>query len=397
MKFPIPFLRHLLLGVFLFLSLSISAQYSSDNSFMLRALVKYDLEANGLYGKKENLMVTEVSNEAQPYAFDRKTSNLYVLTTNGNFEITLNKDYARIVKNNSRIPQLHGEELNQVIDRANAQLAQHFAQLNQQILDKRAANRRIAIADSLAKEREMEEARAAIERKRAEYRATHQWSKIPIGGHQLSCQEEDCDNTYQRDTVLCFAIKNDTILYINREELNLGIKIYQIHYTKIPQSLQQDEAFNYHLLVFKDSIDAHSLNISSIPTLTKQLNAIEYASYIDELRKMAPYGFIVKWSWDNEVTVSLQLKYFNSNKKRIKYIEVHWAAINDVGDVRGRGSFRGTGPLGFLESGSWDWDRSLYFVADDATTMRITKVILTYMNGTKKILTGDAIVIDDSE
>ena len=66
MKFPIPFLRHLLLGVFLFLSLSISAQYSSDNSFMLRALVKYDLEANGLYGKKENLMVTEVSNEAQP-------------------------------------------------------------------------------------------------------------------------------------------------------------------------------------------------------------------------------------------------------------------------------------------------------------------------------------------
>ena len=59
---------------------------------MLRALVKYDLEANGLYGKKENLMVTEVSNEAQPYAFDRKTSNLYVLTTNGNFEITLNND-----------------------------------------------------------------------------------------------------------------------------------------------------------------------------------------------------------------------------------------------------------------------------------------------------------------
>ena len=84
------------------------------------------------------------------------------------------------------------------------------------------------------------------------------------------------------------------------------------------------------MLVFKDSIDAHSLNISSIPTLTKQLNAIEYASYIDELRKMAPYGFIVKWSWDNEVTVSLQLRYFNSNKKRIKYIEVHWLAINDV-------------------------------------------------------------------
>ena len=166
MKYPIPFHKLLILAVVAFMSLSTSAQYSSSNSFMLRALVKYDQETNGLYSKKENIMVTEVSHSAQPYAFDKKTSNLYVLTENGNYEITLNKDYAQAIKHNSRIPQLRGEELNQAIDRANAQLAQHFAQLNQQILDKRAADRRNAIADSLEKERELEEARAAIEKKK---------------------------------------------------------------------------------------------------------------------------------------------------------------------------------------------------------------------------------------
>ena len=96
MKYPLPFHKLLILAVVAFLSLSTSAQYSSSNSFMLRALVKYDQEANGLYRKKENIMVTEVSHSAQPYAFDKKTSNLYVLTENGNYEITLNKTMLKL-------------------------------------------------------------------------------------------------------------------------------------------------------------------------------------------------------------------------------------------------------------------------------------------------------------
>lgn len=34
----------------------------------------------------------------------------YVLTANGNFVVTLNKDYAKIVKKNPDIPQLKTEE-----------------------------------------------------------------------------------------------------------------------------------------------------------------------------------------------------------------------------------------------------------------------------------------------
>ena len=37
-------------------------------------------------------------------------------------------------------------------------------------------------------------------------------------------------------------------------------------------------------------------------------------------------------------------------------------------------------------SANWSWDSSSYYVAGDASNMEITKVILTYMNGTQKVL-----------
>lgn len=42
-----------------------------------------------------------------------------------------------------------------------------------------------------------------------------------------------------------------------------------------------------------------------------------------------------------------------------------------------------TGPLEEWESASWDWDHSSYNVAGDASKMNISKVIITYTNGTK--------------
>ena len=70
-------------------------------------------------------------------------------------------------------------------------------------------------------------------------------------------------------------------------------------------------------------------------------------------------------------------------KNTIKYIEVFFVVSNDVGDVRKTGSFKGTGPLEEWESASWDWDHSSYYVAGDASKMNISKVIITYTNGTK--------------
>lgn len=70
---------------------------------------------------------------------------------------------------------------------------------------------------------------------------------------------------------------------------------------------------------------------------------------------------------------------------------------NDVNDVRGSGHFKGTGPVEYMHSGSWDWDSSYYFVGGDATNMRITKLIITYMNGTQKVLNRNMLRFNSSD
>lgn len=92
------------------------------------------------------------------------------------------------------------------------------------------------------------------------------------------------------------------------------------------------------------------------------------------------------WGWDDEFSVSFHFDYVNINPKTIKYIDVYWKITNDVGDVRKTGHFKGTGPLKQYMSANWSWDSSSYYVAGDASNMEITKVILTYMNGTQKVL-----------
>lgn len=107
------------------------------------------------------------------------------------------------------------------------------------------------------------------------------------------------------------------------------------------------------------------------------------------MRNEAPYGYIDDWGWNDEYSmVTFHFSFVNTNPKTIKYITVYFKISNDVGDVRKTGYFKGTGPLAEGESASWNWDSSSYFVSGDATSMNITKVILTYMNGMKQTLTG---------
>jgi hypothetical protein len=73
----------------------------------------------------------------------------------------------------------------------------------------------------------------------------------------------------------------------------------------------------------------------------------------------------------------------NTNSKTIRYIDVYFKVTMVLVMLEKSDTFRNR-PLKEFESGSWEWDSSSYYVAGDASNMNITKVILTYMNGTKK-------------
>ena len=141
--------------------------------------------------------------------------------------------------------------------------------------------------------------------------------------------------------------------------------------------------------MFKDSL---SKNSDLCPDLINALNYHYLDQHIKEVKRDAPYGFFEDWGWNDEYSVvTFNFEYTNMNVKTIRYIDVYFRITNDVGDVRMTGHFKGTGPLKELETASWNWDSSSYYVAGDASNAKIVKVILTYMNGSQKVLTGNMI------
>ena len=231
---------------------------------------------------------------------------------------------------------------------------------------------------------------AQLKKERSDYMETHNWRMVPTGNKSLYCDE--CEKSFSEDSLFTIGIKNDTIYYFTRTDGRLGYTYITGHKSELSQSLKEYSPFRYHYEIFKDSLTDESEDYDLI---TSELSYHYLDEYVKRLKKRAPYGFFTDWGWDSEYScISFHFNYMNTNRNTIKYIDVYFKVTNDVGDLRKTGHFQGTGPLREFESASWEWDTSYYYVSGDASNMNITKVILTYMNGTKKVLTGNLLVFE---
>lgn len=364
---------------------AIHAQFTSANSFIRKEIVSYSKDSKGFYVKNTNKMTDVVVGVVENYAYDKKAQNLYVLTENSNVIITLTKDYAKIIKKNKYIPQLSGEELDKVIEKHNEQLHEKFSALNQK--------REQQITDSINKARQdsIDEVNrrnaivAAQTKAREDYINSHNSHIVPLGDNTMNC--DICDEYINtKDVFYTIGIRNDTIYYATVKEGKLGLSYIEPHESKIPSSLSKDKDFLYHYEAFRDSLTDDSTDYAD---MVRYFGYQYYTDYLTRLKKAAPFGYVDEWGWDSEYSmVTFNIRYTNTNAKTIKYLTVYFKITNDVGDIRKTGYFQGTGPLKEGETASWDWDSSSYFTAGDASKMSITKIVLTYMNGTKQVVTG---------
>ena len=383
--------RKLLLLIFLFSLSSLNAQiYNENNSLMRKALVLYQRDAKGFYQKSENVSLSEVKDISEIYAYDKKSHELYIMTSNGNCVITVADNYAKFLKKNKNIPQLKGAELNAAVLGVSKRLEEHFALLNQQRQRRIEDSIAKAKADSIEKAKQDSIRLITLRNQRENYRKSHDWHWVPIPKESLSCSL--CDKKiYYGDSLYCVAFRNDTLLHITREDLALGITFIQLHPMPIKASLKSNKDFRYHFEIYGDSLRSESDLFDDV----EGLNFSSLSDAVAELKKEAPYGYFNDWNWSCEYgSIQFDFKYTNTNKATIKYIDVYWVVKNDVNDVRKTGHFKGTGPLAEFESASWNWDYSLYYVAGDASQMNITKVIITYTNGTTKTLSKSMLRFD---
>jgi len=367
---------------------NLGVKFGSFESTSRKAIILYTKDAHGFYQKTENVSLDEVKNIQKIYAYDKKTQNLFVETNNGNCIVMLKDTYAKIYKKNKNIPQLKGTNLENAINQVSTQLDAKFLNLNEKrrvfIQDSIAK----AKADSIAKAKEDSIQNAAKQKEYARYRRTHNYHDVPTSNIALTCKI--CNQTIKEDELYVIGIVKDTIVYITYGGGDLDQYYTIVHKSHIPLMLAKDPKFSQHVLAFKDSLEQDETFLNE--TLLNYYNAKYRLEYYQDIEKKAPYGYFESWSWNNKYSfVTFDFRYINTNKKTIKYIDVYWKIKNDVNDVRCSGHFKGTGPLAYDESASWSWDYSSYYAAGDATHMNITKVILTYMDGTQKVLTGNQI------
>lgn len=371
------------------------AQFSELNSLLRTALVEYKMDASGLYVKNTNVSVDKVNKVKLYYAYDVKARSLYALTDNSNCVIVLSEEDAKVFRKNKQIPQIKGSKLDDEILVINNQLDEKFRALNEK--------RKQFMADSIAKAKRdsiIQEMRAATEKalnekKKQDYINSHEWFWVPVKNEYLKC--ELCDNsTYRMDSIMCCGIKNDSIYAVEIKQMPLGVKRGEVHKYHLSDNLKKNKDFLYHYEVFRDSLlsNGHKMLIDD-PT---EFNYYSLISSLEKVQKIAPYGFVEEWHWNDSYSmITFDIKYTNTNKKTIKYINVFFKVTNDVGDVRKTGNFQGTGPVEQWTTSSWDWDSSHYFVAGDATKMNITKIIITYMDGSQKVLSQNMIKYNDEE
>lgn len=387
-----------LLMIFCFNAITLNAQtiYHPQNCYQRSTILLYDKTDDGTWNEiNKPLSLDKVDNINYEYAYDEKNRNLYVVTNNANVRITLfdNKETKRLMKN-SLVPRLEGNSLQTEINKQSNILRQKFQTINTHIQD--------SIENKKERDKQEKEYNDSIDKI---YFDKHKktWYAFPINVTSLTCY--DCrqridlvDHSFvDKDGVswlgVCHVSQDKQFLYYFCHELGLlNIKKLCAHKLIIPDVLKNYDKFQRHIRIFADSIK----NINETRNFDEDIDLInDYHPelFSDEMQKIAPYGFVEDYRWDDEYGyVRLDFSYTNTNKKTIKYIKPYFQITNDVNDIRCNGYFSGTGPLKQYDTASWYWDDSNYYVAHDASQMKITKLVITYMDGTTKILDKNHIV-----
>lgn len=384
-------MRALMILICVCFATSLRAQTNSFDMYNSRsrtAIVLYERDSKGFWKKKENVNLTNTVYVNECYAFNKKTKELFVKNDNSNCIIQLNDNVAKYYKKYSNVPQLKDEELDAAIERVNRELEEKYAYLNEK--HQKAINESLERArqDSIRKAVE-DSIRAEQKRARVtNYRNTHDWHWVPVKSGSLFCTL--CNKSINiKDSIYSMSIRNDSVYWFDMEKGIIDLSYLVAHAAKISREMNTDPNYLFHHEVFGDSLQYAK---PFYKTDAEAINIVNLGKYLDKVKNIAPNGVLLEWGWDDEFSVSFHFKYLNTNKKTIKYIALHWVIKNDVGDVRKTGYFKGTGPVEEWSSASWNWDHSSYYVAGDATIMNITKIVITYMDGTTVTIPKNKIV-----
>lgn len=387
-----------LLALVLFSTYSLGQEYVSPSKFFIRGKIdinfifQYRIGRDGLYHKFETNGVRFFSDEYSQYnkaveglehfyCYDDNNNMFYYYTENTiGFYNPTHSNYIKFIKNymkEGKVKKVKEEEAMLLTMNILEEMDEKYQKKNDSIAQK--------------KVKTMEE-----------YRKSHDWRNLSMSkSYGLKC--EFCDiNHYMKDYRVMF-ISADTLYYLlEKPDMSLlGINQVGIHFSTLTSEFKNDSQFKEYIDIWRDSI-ANNSNFNNQGAAI--FNIIQYNEFKDKVMAAAPTGFMQKWGWNLNSAQGIEpyFSFFNTSKKTIKYVDFYFSIYNPVGDrcyLRYENSYvgnvRGVGPVEPFDSGSWAWDRATHYTSADASEMRIVKLVITYMDGTKKTIPNSSIIYDN--
>ena len=368
---------------------------------------RYELNKDGLYQYKECDDHVVTSNDYYKlsdgnerfFGYDKKYNRYYFYTNNiiGYYSPTKlvdTKDYKKKIIDN-KVPIFSLEDVPQIKSIARNILDKVYKEKNDSINEVR------RIAKEKQREKEIKDSLEAIKRKAEkleEYRKNHSWHDL-ILDYAVKMNCKFCDLEHLDRTFYVLSLSSDTIYYLqDNPNINiLGKSLSGIHYAEINDVLKQSKKFKEYLEIWHDSLALHN---DFTNDEAKTINLYTYVKFKSDIQKEAPYGFIGNWGWNLNSADGVEpyFSFFNTSEKTIKYVDFYFSLYNAVGDrcylrydKSYTGHVRGVGPVEPGSYGSWEWDRATHYTSADASEMKITKIVITFMDKTVRTLTGNAI------
>ena len=325
------------------------------------------------------------------FIVDKKSNKFYFYSDNYIGYYSPNKKWGTDIINgvkNTNVPLVTSESINDITNIARNALNKIYDKKNDSIISYRneviRKNNEKRINDSI------EEAKRNYNELN-EYRKTHSWRDLVNFG-LLQCKS--CNDLFSEIKVL--SINADTVFFFKENNtIILGETYAPYHYTVITE--KNKELDNYKK-IWKDSIEKNKLLLTT--EVLERLNEYNRLNFLKNIIKKAPYGYIENWGWELNSADGIEpyFSYRNTSSKTIKYVDFYFSVFNQVGDkcfLRYNNSYvghvRGVGPVSPYESASWNWDSATHYTSGDASEMRVVKLVITYMDKTTKILTGNNI------
>ncbi len=380
--------KRLITCMLLLASISCMAQFDDSNSYVRKTLLEYEMDRDGYYYKQEGALVEKVENVISMYAFDKKSSNLYVQTEKGNYVVVLNKENAKIYKNSKLAPIMSEKLIDAEVARVNRMLTERFDSINKAYtkhLRDSAEQVRLAYLEKLRQD-SIEKARQ--EAAELEYFQNHDWHDLPINKIGLECVL--CGHHTFDESVYCEGIINDSIYYLENATGILGTTYKKLHISNFNPGLRNEPKYTYHIKIFGDSLTSRTY---LTPELVNEENQKWFTAYVDSVSKMAPNGYVESCGFDfQDNRLVYDFSYTNTNKKTIKNIEIHCHVLDAAGNVKKVIKLKANGPIKMLETKSWTWDdEKENRVPSNVNDARIGKLVITFSDGQQKILIKDII------